>query len=142
MPRAGRFILISLALSGCGLTEPRWGLRRAEIELSEFETLDVTLPAVITAGQPATIGIRTYGDDGCTRHGQVTTVNVTGTTATIEPYDSVIVAAPDNFACLSIVSRFTHTAAVTFPLSGSATLRVVGFAGGEVLTRDRALSVH
>jgi hypothetical protein len=142
MPRAAWFILSSFALSSCGLTEPRWDLRRAEIEHSELETLEVTIPAVITAGQPATIGIRTYGDDGCTRHGQVTTVNVTSTTATIEPYDSVIVAAPDNWACLSIVSLFTHTAGVTFPQPGRATLRVIGLANGDVVTRDLAISVQ
>ncbi len=130
-----------LALLGCELTEPRWDLRRGEIELGASDSLHLETPAVVTAGEPATIAVRTYGG-GCVRHGEVTLVNVSGMTATIEPYDSVVVEAPDNYACLAILRMFTHNADVTFPQPGDATLRIVGMVGGAVVTRERQLAVQ
>ena len=140
IPRSALFILTSLTLLGCGLTEPRWDLRRGEIE-GGADPLHLEIPAVVTAGEPATIAIRTYGN-GCVRHGEVTLVSVTGMTAIVEPYDSVVVEAPGNYGCTDQLRTFTHTADITFPQAGDATLQVIGMVGGSVVTRERVLPVQ
>ncbi len=102
----------------------RWAVRRGTVEFySGTSRLD--LPQAVVAGQPGLFTIWTYGG-GCVRQAY-TRSSVSGSTAVLEPFDSVVVELPANMGCTDELRMFAHSATITFPEAGLATIRVVGW---------------
>ena len=129
------------ALPACGLFDPSdWEVRRGVLVALADDTLQLRLPATVTAGESATITIQTRGDS-CVVPAH-TASSLVGMVLTVEPYDSVRVGG--DVICQSVPCGCIHAVDVAFPESGNATLRVVGLGGssGAVVTMERALVVH
>jgi hypothetical protein len=141
-----RVAIVALSVLGFALAcrEPtglRWGIRRGTIQ-SDSGTSLLDVPQTIVAGQPAVFTIYTYGG-GCVRQAY-TRSSLSGSMAILEPFDSVVVAMPDNMGCTLELRMFAHSATFTFPGAGSATIRVVGWKEPDEVevTREQSIIVQ
>jgi hypothetical protein len=77
--------------------------------------------SVVASGRTVMVEVTTYGG-GCHSKGE-TEVSRSGMTADVVPYDYT---APPGTVCTQQLLSFRHTAAIDFPGSGTATIRVRG----------------
>ena len=82
----------------------------------------VEAPDTVSAGVAFDVTVNTFGSSSCVRAERLD-VEVNGTVARLTPYDRV---APPNSVCTADLGAHPHTASVTFPNPGSATLEVLG----------------
>jgi hypothetical protein len=101
----------------------------------------VTAPDTVTAGMPFTVSVATYGG-GCIRMGD-TEVRIVGTVAEVRPYEWFASAGQD-IACTADIRRLDHTASMTLPTPGRATLRVIGrqMPEGAAISIERTIVVR
>lgn len=111
--------------------------RLAVIELGD-EAPRVEVPATATAGTPFQVRVTSYGG-GCIRAGR-TEVRVSGSTATVEPYQ--IITKHD--VCTADLRIDVNTASVRFDAPGTATVVVRGLndAANQVITVERTVRVQ
>lgn len=86
----------------------------------------LTAPDTVVAGRPFTVTSYTAGG-GCFRPGD-TEVTVAGSEAEVRPFDLFHDPGPHG-ACTADLAYYPHTATVSLPREGVATLRAVGTAG-------------
>ena len=100
--------------------------------------LVVEAPDTVTAGVAFDVTVNTFGSSSCVRAERLD-VEVLGRVARLTPYDRI---APPNSVCTPDLSAHPHTAPVTFPSPGAATLEVLGrTAAGDTVVR-RAVVVR
>ncbi len=104
--------------------ELRWAVQRGTIASNGMEPM-VTLPTQVVAGQEATVTVYTFGG-GCVKLAY-TNSRVSGDTAVVEPFDSVVVQLPANMACTTELELLPHSASVIMSRSGPGTIRIVGW---------------
>ena len=121
----GMLVLAGTACSST--TEPPGEERRPGLILG-FSHGDpqIVLPDTVQAGTEFTVQVSTYGN-GCYRKGE-TEVAASGNVATVAPWDYVDLGAD---GCPDILLTFVHEATVAFPQPGSASVVIVGRAGGS-----------
>lgn len=120
-------VLFVFVLAACYVTDPRLVVKRQPGVIVIYQdTVLVHVPTAATAGTPVEITFITLGR-GCTWLGD-TEVSTSGLTADVTPYDSVAIQVPKNTVCPANTSPLNHTATLTFPSSGSATVHVHGLA--------------
>ena len=144
-------ILASIAASAvlgfalaCEDQEPtalRWAVRRGTIETSDL-TSQLDVPQAVVAGQPGQFTVYTYGG-GCVR-GAYTRASVSGSTAVLEPFDSVVVWLPANTGCTDELKMIPHSATITFPQVGLVTIRIVGWKepDGVEIAREKTITIQ
>ena len=122
----GMLVLAGAACSST--TEPPGEERRPGLILG-FNHGDpqIAMPDTVQAGTEFTVQVSTYGN-GCYRKGE-TEVVVSGNVATVTPWDYV---DPSAGGCPDILLTFVHEATVAFPQPGSASVVIVGRAGGSM----------
>jgi len=133
-------LLTAVALPQLACRNPaelRWAVRRGTIVLDVVGPM-VTLPTQVVAGQAAPITVYTFGD-GCVTPAY-TNSRVSGDTAVVEPFDSVVVQLPPNEACTSELNGFPHSVSVIFPRAGPGAIRVVGW--NDVARADDTLDYN
>ncbi len=91
------------------------------VVLTSGDTGTVTIPTAVGAGTPFTVVVETFGG-GCTEM-DGTEVLTDGMVADVTPYD---VVDRGSVVCPAIVRTFEHSAALVFPTTGEATVRVHG----------------
>lgn len=131
-------LLVAAAVAGgCGILGPGEERVLGVIE-SYGEPLVVEAPDTVVAGAEFVVMVRTYGG-GCTSKGP-TSVDVSGNTATVVPWDRESGAN----VCTLILKYFRHTAAVRFGTPGDAVLIIRGRKepGGELVERERTIHVR
>jgi hypothetical protein len=127
-------LLAAIAVAGGTCTEPTGPDRRvvdgvvyerrpSVLVFAGGEAVRVTSPDTVTAGVPFPVTIVTYGG-GCILLGE-TAVAVSGLFAELRPFEWFVTPSA-NVACTDDIRRLEHTATVTFPTAGRATLRVLG----------------
>jgi len=102
---------------------PERATRRVATLQSYADTAIVELPAVVRAGQPATVYVTTYGG-GCVAE-DTTVVTVVGMQADVVPYQRVPAIGPRT-VCTRELRLTRRPAVVTFATAGVATLQVTG----------------
>ncbi len=134
---------LGLIFSGCNLSVDAasfGGRQPALIDLGGSNSVEVTLPATVTAGIPFDVVVTTYGGD-CVLQGD-TQVTVNGLLAEVRPFD---VFQPDASAalCSRNLILYAHTASVTFGTPGTGTIRIFGRrAPGNIdITIDKTVEV-
>jgi hypothetical protein len=145
-------ILASMAASAvlgfalaCQDQEPtalRWAVRRGTIETSDL-TSQLDVPQAVVAGEPGQFTVYTYGG-GCVR-GAYTRASVSGSTAVLEPFDSVVVQLPASIAgCPDYLKMIPHSATITFPQVGLVTIRIVGWKepDGVEIAREKTITIQ
>ena len=140
---SGLSLVALVALACRDFNEIRWTVRRATIEQPPPVGSRVDVPQTIVAGQAAIVTVHTFGEDDCVR-GAGTNSTVSGATAVIEPFDSVIVQMPSNMACLSLPADIRHSVSLVFSKAGPATIRIVGWSDVQQaeVTVERAIAVQ
>ncbi|MGA2381894.1 MAG: hypothetical protein ABSG61_00510 [Gemmatimonadales bacterium] len=98
----------------------------------------VTLPTQVVAGQAALITVNTFGG-GCVTPAY-TNSRVSGDTAVVEPFDSVIVQLPPHQVCSDKLYTFLHSVWVVFPVAGPGTIRIIGW--NDVVHADDTLDYN
>ena len=103
------------------------------------DSAQVTVPASVAVGEPATVVVLTAGG-GCIRTGD-TEVRVVGLDAELTPYDHFPSAGQ---VCTADFRLNTHTATVQFTQRGRATVRVRGREqpSGRTITVVRQITVR
>ena len=111
--------------------------RRAVIELGD-EAPEVEVPATAAAGAPFTVKITSYGG-GCIRAGR-TEVSVSGSVATVEPYQII----EKREICTADLRIEVNTASIRFDTPGPAKVvfRGLNDAANEVITVERTVQVQ
>ena len=136
-------VVLGFALA-CQDQEPtglRWAVRRGTIEYSVF-TSQLDVPQAVVAGQPGLFTLYTYGG-GCVR-GAYTRTSISGSTAVLEPFDSVVVYLPANTGCTDDLEVIPHRATITFPQAGLVTIRIVGWKepDGVEIAREQTITIQ
>jgi hypothetical protein len=83
----------------------------------------VEMPETVTAGEPFTVTIRTFGADGCWS-GDGADVNVRGLTGTITPYD--VHRSGRGVYCTMAEVHLSHSVELSFAAPGAAELAIHG----------------
>jgi len=118
-------LLVALPQLGCrSPAELRWAVQRGTIFASAVGSV-VTVPTQVVAGQGATVTVYTVGG-GCVKPAY-TNSKVSGDTAVVEPFDSVVVHLPADMNCTTELRMLPHAASVIFPQAGPGTIRIVGW---------------
>ena len=132
--------LALLALAGCGITGPESTRRLAVIEVAEGGPVVVEAPATATRGVTFQVAVNSYGD-GCTGQGD-TRVEVSGLTATVEPYQFVVVDG--NAGCSQELRTYRNVAQVRFEAAGTGRIVFRGRSQitGQTLTVERTVTVQ
>jgi len=133
--------LVLLALAGCeGLTGPDHERRLAVIEFTESDPVEVEAPATATRGVAFEVAITTYGG-GCVGQGD-TDVEVSGLTATVEPYQLVV--ADEDVVCTQELRTYRNAAQVRFDQAGTGRIRFRGISrtAGGTITVERTVVVQ
>lgn len=115
--------LLACAGSPSQVTEPIVELRRGVLEFYD-DAPRIEAPATASVGAPVAVTVRTYGG-GCIGRGPTSTA-VQGLVAVIEPFDSVVIRLPPNWACTLELRLLEHVATVQFAEPGTATIRILG----------------
>ena len=127
--------LVALVQLACrNPAEWRWAVRRGTIVTSAAGPT-VIWPSEVVAGQPLPVTVYTFGN-GCVTPAY-TNSTVSGDTAVVEPFDSVIVQLPPNHTCAQKSYLFAHSASVVFAQAGSGTIRIIGW--NDVVQADDTL---
>lgn len=102
----------------------------------------VTAPDTVSAGTKFDVSVITFAS-GCYRQGD-TEASVTGSTASITPYDFFPVEIKKGYACEQPLYRWSHTARVSFDRAGPAVIRVIGrrYPGDAPITVERTVVVR
>ena len=149
MKRATPFLLILvLAAGGCDLLGPDESAHRvvgilkwapAESAMTEagdatFDAVDqvhIAAPDTVTAGTPFDVEVRTVGADACWRpDGE--DVTVSGTTASVTPYDLVVTEIDGEPAvCAAVLVPLRHSLTLVLQEAGEGRVTV----SGRVVTR-------
>ena len=116
--------VVALACGGGDAAGPDivWDLQPGVIEFFD-EAIIIDLPETTTVGAETAITVGTFGG-GCTAEGH-TEISITGLSAIVQPFDSVIRPFPD-LACTQELRVFEHQAVLQFAVTGVATVRVLG----------------
>lgn len=141
MKRFSFALLMLLALAGCkGLLGTDHVRRPAVIEFTEVDPVEVEVPATATRGVPFEVAITTYGG-GCVRQGD-TQVEVSGLTATVEPYE--LVGVDEDVVCTLELRTFRNVAQVRFDQAGTARIRFRGVSrmANDIITVERTVAVQ
>jgi hypothetical protein len=113
-------------LAACDPFSDGWSVSRGVIVQGHTDPPRLQAPEQIHAGQPVTLVVTTLAG-GCAAPSHVN-VRTSGMVVTIEPYDREprpgVFSEP--YSCPSIPCPCDHLAAVTFPSSGTATIRIKG----------------
>lgn len=116
-----RSLLLAFALVACGqINEPGGELRPGLAHIAGYNNGDPII-VIDPAEKAARVRITTYGG-GCTAKGD-THVTVAGMVATVSPYN---VEPRPRTPCTAILLTFVHDTLISFPQSGTATIRVRG----------------
>lgn len=117
-------VIAMLATAGCDsiFGSGERDLRREGILVYNENPASVTIPATVTAGVPFQVRVTTYGV-GCYSAGGTSVVQVTGGVQVL-PYDFLRVGGEGS--CPTTLQTFEHTANVTLPTAGTATVSVQG----------------
>lgn len=133
--------LALFALVGCsGLTGPDSTRRLGVIEFSENAPVVVEVPATAARGVAFQVAINTYGG-GCTGQGDPV-VEVSGLTATVEPYQYEVVDG--NVGCTDDLRTYRNVAQVQFDQAGTGLVRFRGHSriSGGTITVERTVTVE
>ena len=119
----GAFFSGVLGASGCEIdpTDPGRSGRHPSQLAFHGDAPKVTIPAEGRRGQPIPVSIATYGG-GCIQQGD-TEVSATSSSAEIRPFD---IFPPPDAVCTADLRMIPHQVTVSFPLAGTATIRVHG----------------
>jgi hypothetical protein len=133
--------LALLVLAGCG-EEVIAGTeyeRRLAVIGPFADTVVVEVPAAATRGVGFDVAVTSYGN-GCFEQAD-TEVEVSGLTATVDPYQLVAVG---DVNCLDQGRTFRHVAQVRFDQAGTAIVRFRGLSQstGDTVTVERTVVVQ
>jgi len=133
--------LALLALAGCsGVLGSDSTRRPALIEFPDGGPVVVEVPATATAGTSFTVAINSYGGS-CIGQGP-TQVEVSGLTATVEPYQFELVDG--NATCTQEIRTYRNVVQLRFDQTGTGRILFRGrsqSAGGEIITVERTVTV-
>jgi len=119
-------LLVALVQLACrNPAEWRWAVQRGTIVDNPQFSPTVILPTQVVADQAAPVTVYTFGN-GCVKPAY-TNSRVSGAVAVVEPFDSVVVEMPPNSGCTDQRNGFPHSVSVVFPVSGSGTIRIIGW---------------
>lgn len=136
---------LSAVLAGCSgsISGPREVARIGIVDhFGESEGV-ISVPSPVTAGEPFTVTVRTYGD-GCTSVVGTEVEDTVEGGVLITPIDATVEGP--NVACPAVLRRPEHEATVTFETTGERTITVRGrrvASGGvdEVILLTRTVEV-
>jgi hypothetical protein len=140
MKRFSFAALALLALAGCGITGPESTRQLAVIEFTEDDPVVVEVPATATRGVAFQVAIDSYGG-GCVGQGP-TGVEVSGLTATVEPYQFTVVDG--DAVCTAELRTYRNVAQVRFEEAGTGRIVFRGHSRlkGETITVVRTVAVQ
>lgn len=133
---------LMLLLGGCPPTGPHSpALRMGVIEFYQ-QPVEVEAPDEAVAGVPIRVTVKTFGG-GCVRKSH-TEAGVSELVGTVVPWDLDQTLADPDVVCTEELRIFEHTAELTFPAAGEATVRVHGLRqpGMETVTVERPVRVR